>query len=73
MNMEIFLGVIGCIDKTHRPIKHPSTPDPEEYRNQNNGLVQGACTPQLQFLNNVASWEHDYFFGSLKAISGKQI
>ncbi|KAI2646652.1 hypothetical protein H4Q32_031226 [Labeo rohita] len=31
-----FPGVIGCIDGTHIPIKRPSTPDAEEYRNRKN-------------------------------------
>ncbi|KAG9282036.1 putative nuclease HARBI1 [Astyanax mexicanus] len=55
-----FPGVIGCIDGTHVPIKCPSTPDAEEYRNRKNWFsinVQGVCTPQLQFSNIVARWK----------------
>lgn len=55
-----FPGVIGCIDGTHIPIKRPSTPDAEEYRNRKNWFsinVQGVCTPQLEFSNIVARWK----------------
>uniref|UniRef100_A0A8C7TQF2 DDE Tnp4 domain-containing protein n=1 Tax=Oncorhynchus mykiss TaxID=8022 RepID=A0A8C7TQF2_ONCMY len=55
-----FPGVIGCIDGCHVPIKCPSTPDVEEYRNRKNWFsmnVQGVCTPNLKFLNIVAHWK----------------
>uniref|UniRef100_A0AAZ3SBJ8 DDE Tnp4 domain-containing protein n=1 Tax=Oncorhynchus tshawytscha TaxID=74940 RepID=A0AAZ3SBJ8_ONCTS len=45
-----FPGVIGCIDGCHVPIKCPSTPDAEEYRNSKNWFsinVQG----NLEFSN----------------------
>ncbi|XP_060743800.1 putative nuclease HARBI1 [Tachysurus vachellii] len=55
-----FPGVIGCIDGCHIPIKCPSTPDAEEYRNRKNWFsinVQGVCTPTMQFSNIVARWK----------------
>ncbi|XP_062422257.1 putative nuclease HARBI1 [Pungitius pungitius] len=55
-----FPGVIGCIDGCHVPIKCPSTPDAEEYRNRKNCFsinVQGVCTPNLEFSNIVARWK----------------
>ncbi len=55
-----FPGVIDCIDGCHVPIKCPSTPDAEEYRNRKNWFsihVQGVCTPNLKFSNTVALWK----------------
>ncbi|XP_060740456.1 putative nuclease HARBI1 [Tachysurus vachellii] len=55
-----FPGVIGCIDGCHTPIKRPSTPDAEEYRNHKNWFsinVQSVCTPTRQFSNIVAHWK----------------
>lgn len=55
-----FPGVIGCIDGCHVPVKCPSTPDAEEYRNRKNWFsinVQGVCTPNLEFSNIVARWK----------------
>lgn len=55
-----FPGVTGYIDGTHIPIKCPSTPDAEEYRNRKSWFsinVQGVCTSQIQFSNIVARWK----------------
>ena len=55
-----FPGVIGCIDGCHVPIKCPSTPNAEEYRNRKNCFsinVHGVCTPNLEFSNIVARWK----------------
>uniref|UniRef100_A0A3B3SH91 DDE Tnp4 domain-containing protein n=1 Tax=Paramormyrops kingsleyae TaxID=1676925 RepID=A0A3B3SH91_9TELE len=51
-------SVIGYIDGCHVPIKCPSSPDAEEYRNCKNWCsinVQGVCTPNLEFANIVHS------------------
>ena len=59
-------GVIGCIAGCHVPIKCPSTPDAEVYRNRKNWFsinVQGVCTPNLEFSNIVVRWKgatHDF-------------
>lgn len=44
-------GVSSCIDGTHIPIKCPSTPAAEDFRNHKNCFsvnVHGACTSELQ-------------------------
>ncbi|XP_042867539.1 putative nuclease HARBI1 [Penaeus japonicus] len=53
------LGVIGCIDCTHVPIRSPGGNDAERYRCRKGYFsinVQGICDPDLKFTNIIASW-----------------
>uniref|UniRef100_A0A8C7DRS1 DDE Tnp4 domain-containing protein n=1 Tax=Oncorhynchus kisutch TaxID=8019 RepID=A0A8C7DRS1_ONCKI len=52
-----FLGAAGC----HVPIKCPTTPDAEEYKNCKNWFsinVQGVCTSSLEFSNIFQRGQH---------------